>query len=175
MKSTANTLSFGLKFAAVFALLFALFEASRGTLFEQIIVNDAVLGTTATLIDTMSPREAVRVEGRNLVSPDSILRVTRGCEGVEMFLLLTAGILAFPATAKHRLRGFLIGAVLAYALTLARLIMLHFALRYSPGAWNTLHGFVLPLGPVLLLALYFLHWSASDGHRAGAGSPMPAN
>ncbi len=115
----------------------------------------------------------MHVDGRTLVSPGSRLHVTRGCEGVEMFLLLIAGILAFPATAKHRLRGFLIGAALAYALTLLRLVALHFTLRYSPGAWDMLHGLILPLGPVLLLALYFLHWSGSGEHIAAAHS-MPA-
>jgi exosortase/archaeosortase family protein len=122
-------LVFGLKFALIFALLFSAFEASRGTRFEEFLIHDGVLWPTASLIDAVAPAERVRVQGRLLVSSGSRLRVTRGCEGVEMLLLLTAGILAFPATAKHRVRGFLSGILIVYALTIARLMLLHFRSR----------------------------------------------
>jgi len=82
-----------------------------------------------------------------------------------MLMLLIAGILAFPADAKRRLEGLLVGFVLVYVLTLARLSALHFALRYSPGAWDELHGLILPFGPVLLIALYFLRWTAPASNR----------
>ena len=38
-------------------------------------------------------------------------------------------------------------------------MLLHYILRYSPNAWQALHGLVLPLGPVVIMVLYFLHWS----------------
>lgn len=91
-----------------------------------------------------------------------------------MFLLLVSGIVAFPATAQHRLRGLLMGLTLVYALTLGRLISLHFALRYSPEAWDLLHGLVLPLGPVLIVALYFLHWCGSGTYVERASRLLPA-
>jgi exosortase/archaeosortase family protein len=78
-----------------------------------------------------------------------------------MFLLLIAAILAFPAGLKQRLRGLLVGSMLAYVLSVARLMLLHYILRYNPKMWETLHGLVLPLGPVVLMALYFLRWSAA--------------
>jgi hypothetical protein len=37
---------------------------------------------------------------------------------------------------------------------------LHYILRYSPTAWEALHGLILPLGPIILIALYFMRWSA---------------
>ena len=76
--------------------------------------------------------------------------------------MLAAGILAFPATLRQRVRGLLLGTVLAYLLSLTRLVALYFVLRYSPSAWEALHGLVLPLGPVILLALYFMRWSAGS-------------
>jgi exosortase/archaeosortase family protein len=77
-----------------------------------------------------------------------------------MFLLLAAGIGAFPASWKRRAQGLLIGTIVAYALSVARLMALHYILRYSPSAWEALHGLVLPLGPIILMALFFMHWSA---------------
>ena len=153
-------LSFALKFLALFALLFGAFEACRGTEVEQVLIGGAILSPTGALINALTPGEPVWVEGHMLIARASALRVTRGCEGIEMFLLLTAAILAFPASWRRRLQGLLVGSVLAYLLSITRLMLLHYILRYSPDAWQTLHGLVLPLGPVVLLALYFLHWSA---------------
>jgi exosortase family protein XrtM len=153
-------LRFGLKFAVAFALLMGAFEASRGSAFERLLVEDCILVPTVHLINAATPNEHVTLVGRTLSSPGSNLRVTRGCEGVEMFLLLIAAILAFPAGLKCRMRGLLVGAVLAYLLSIARLMALHYILRYSPSAWEALHGLILPLGPTILIALYFMHWSA---------------
>jgi exosortase family protein XrtM len=157
---------FAILFAGIFAVLFAAFEASRGTSFESFVIDDLVLAPTAALVNHFAPHEALRVEGRRLITSGSQLRITRGCEGVEMLLLLTAGILAFPANAQQRIRGLGIGLILVYVLTVARLVLLHFTLRYSPRAWDLLHGLILPLGPVLLVALYFLHWSAAAARPA---------
>src|ERR1700736_2967308 len=162
MTLNATLVRFACVFAVAFALQFAAFEASRGSYVEKIGIDDLALTPTAALINWLAPAEAVHVDGHSLITSSSVLHITRGCEGVEMLLLLTAGILAFPASTRHRARGFCVGLVLVYALTIARLVLMHFTLRYSPRAWDMLHGLVLPLGPVLLIALYFLHWSAAD-------------
>jgi exosortase family protein XrtM len=165
---TLNThlVRFAFIFAGLFALQFAAFEASRGSYVEKIVIDDLALTPTATLINWLAPAEDVRVDGHSLTTSNSVLHITRGCEGVEMLMLLTAGILAFPASTRLRARGFCMGLVIVYALTIARLVLLHFTLRYSPHAWDMLHGLVLPLGPVLLIALYFLHWSAAGAKMA---------
>lgn len=170
-----SDMRFALKFIIAFALLTGGFEASRGTAFERFIVEQGILVPTTRLINTLTPQEHVTLIGRTIVSPDgSNLRVTRGCEGIEMLLLLTAAILAFPASLERRAYGLLAGLVLAYFLSLTRLMLLHYILRYSPSAWQALHGLVLPLGPVVLLALYFLRWSGfatatdASGHETHA-------
>jgi exosortase family protein XrtM len=175
MTTAASPLRFAFLFAGIFALQFVSFEASRGTSFEKFVIDDLVLTPTAALINHFAPAEDLRVDGRRLVTRNSALRITRGCEGVEMLLLLIAGILDFPASARHRIRGLGGGLILIYILTLTRLALLHFTLRYSPRAWDLLHGLILPLGPVLLVALYFLHWSAADSQPAkSAGTPHAA-
>jgi exosortase family protein XrtM len=157
-------LRFGIKFVIGFAILMGAFEASRGNAFERFLVEDLILMPTTHLINTFTPNEHVELVGRTLVSRGggSSLRVTRGCEGIEMFLLLIAAILAFPAGLGQRARGLLVGAMLAYGLSVTRLMALHYILRYSPSAWEALHGLILPLGPLILMALYFSRWSASS-------------
>jgi exosortase/archaeosortase family protein len=165
-------LRFGLKFVIGFAILMGAFEASRGSAFERFLVEDLILVPTTYLINTVTPNEHVKLVGRTLVSPGgtSSLRVTRGCEGIEMFLLLIAAILAFPATLGQRARGLLAGAMLAYGLSVARLMALHYVLRHSPSAWEALHGLILPLGPIVLMALFFLRWSAGASRSASIDS-----
>jgi len=161
-ETSGGPLRFGLIFLTLFALLIGGFEALRGTAFERFLVETLILEPTTALINTVTPNEHVVLVGRTLTSPQGAsLRVTRGCEGVEMFLLLIAAILAFPASLKRRLQGLLWGSLLAYVLSITRLMLLHYILRYSPTLWEALHGLILPLGPVVLMALFFLRWSAS--------------
>jgi exosortase family protein XrtM len=157
-----SPLRFGIVFILCFAILMGAFEASRGSSFERFFIEGLILTPTTAIINTVTPGEHVTLAGRTLVAPDGAnLRVTRGCEGVEMFLLLIAAIVAFPASPRRRLQGLLEGSLLAYALTIARLMTLHYVLRYAPQAWEALHGLILPLAPVALLSLYFLHWTAA--------------
>ena len=167
-----SPLRFALIFLLSFALLMGGFEATRGTAFERFVVETLILQPTTSLINTITPQEHAQLAGRVLMSPGgSSLRVTRGCEGIEIFLMLIAAILAYPASWQHRAQGLLWGSVLAYVLSVTRLMLLYYILRYSPTLWEGLHGFVLPLGPVVLMALFFLRWSSGSG---SAGPLKPA-
>ncbi len=161
MASASQTLLFAVKFSIVFAALMWAFEASRGTGFERFIIETSLLTPTAFVIDAVTPQEHVVRAERTLSSPGSNLRVTRGCEGVEMFLMLLAAILAFPSSWKQRLRGLLFGSIIAYCLSIARLMALHYTLRYYPNLWEALHGLILPLAPIVVIALFFMRWSAT--------------
>lgn len=158
MKSLSPTLAFALKFIIYFAVLMGAFEASRGSAFERFLVEDCILKPTVALVRVLAPQEPIQLAGRTISSPSSHLRVTRGCEGVEIFLLLLSAIAAFPAGWKKKTQGLVIGFAVSYLLSVSRLIALHFTLRYSPAAWEALHGLILPLGPIVLVTLYFIHW-----------------
>jgi hypothetical protein len=108
--------AFALKFILYFSLLFGAFEASRGSAFERFVVEDLILVPTTALINAVAPAEHASLAGRVISSPGSNLNVTRGCEGIEMFLLPAAGIAAFPASWKRRAQGLLLGSIVAYTL-----------------------------------------------------------
>ncbi len=165
MQSLSPTLAFALKFIVCFAVLMVAFEASRGTAIERFLVEDCILKPTVALVHVVAPHEPIRLAGRVISSPSSHLRVTRGCEGVEIFLLLVAGIVAYPASLRAKTQGIVIGFVVSYVLSVLRLIALHFTLRYSPGSWEALHGLILPLGPLVIITLYFIHWSGKTPLR----------
>ncbi len=169
MKASSGTpLGFALKFLLCFALLYGAFEASRGSAFERFVVVDVILVPTTYIINAVTPAEHAALAGRVITSPGANLNVTRGCEGIEMFLLLVSGILAFPTSWKRRVQGLLVGSLLAYLLSVLRLMALHYILHYSPRAWEALHGLVLPLGPIILMALFFMRWSEEGSARSEA-------
>lgn len=175
VRVAATPFGFAVKFILCFALLFGAFEASRSSAFERFVVEDMILVPTTALINVATPNEHAQLAvGRVISSPGSNLHVIRGCEGIEMFLLLVAGIIAFPTSWKHRFQGLLLGSILAYVLSVTRLMALHYILRYSPGAWEALHGLVLPLGPIVLMALYFMCWSAGGVQRSLAPAARAA-
>lgn len=158
MKSP-TPLQFGIKFLVVFGVLAGAFEASRGTAFEHFVVVDLILVPTAALLNLLSHHGTIALVGHSLVSGHTRLHVTRGCEGIELFLLLSAAIFAFPAPLKRKIHGFALGAALAYALSVIRLVTLDDTLRFAPQAWELMHGFLMPLVPVAIMGVYFLAWS----------------
>jgi exosortase family protein XrtM len=161
VKSPAPTLAFALRFIVYFAVLMGAFEASRGTAIERFLIEDCILKPTMALVHVLAPQEPIQLVGRTISSPTSHLRITRGCEGVEIFLLLLSAIAAFPASSQARVQGLAIGFAVSYLLSVSRLIALYFTLRYSPTAWEALHGLILPVGPIVLVTLYFIHWTAN--------------
>lgn len=165
----ATPLRFGLGFLIIFGLLTAGFEACRGTAFERAVVEDGILVPTVGLINVLTPAEHAVLAGRTILAPGSTrLHVTRGCEGIELLLMLVAAIVAFPASLERRAQGLVLGAVLAYSLSVLRLLALHYTLRYGPGAWEALHGLILPLAPVVLMAFYFLRWTSASSTAQAA-------
>ena len=160
MRSARLPLRFALVAGVAFAVLVGAFEACRGSSVERFLVEDMILAPTARLIDLLWPADHVTLIGRTFVSGPTRMNVTRGCEGVEMFLMLGAAILAWPGDLPRRLSGLVAGFVLAYCLSVARLMALVYTLRHAPRAWESLHGLVLPLAPVLVMAWYFFRWSA---------------
>lgn len=161
MKMSAP-LKFGVKFVLVFFVLAAAFEASRGSRVEHFVVVDLILVPTTDLINVVTPRDPVELTGRTFVTPTTRMHVTRGCEGIELFLLLAAALAAFPARLMHKAGGLLVGSVLAYVLSVTRLMVLDYTLRYVPRGWEAMHGLIMPLVPVIVMALYFLRWTGKS-------------
>jgi exosortase/archaeosortase family protein len=91
-----------------------------------------------------------------------------------LLLVVVAAMGAYPAGWRDKSRGMLLGVLLAYGLGIGRLMALDYTLRYVPGLWPAMHGLLMPLVPVMLLAFYFLRWSEAgvapllapvDGHE----------
>jgi exosortase/archaeosortase family protein len=165
---------FALRFFLIFALLTGAFELARGTAFERFVVEDLVLKPSVVAINALLPNDTVSLNGRTLSTDRSSLRITRGCEGIEILLMLAAGMLAFPANWKHRLIGLAWGALLSELLSVSRIVALHYTLRHHPQAWESLHGLILPLAPIALVGIFYLRWTAATNRAGSAEVPDAA-
>ena len=159
----AALLRFGIRFLLLTLALLGALEAAHGTKLEALVVERAICQPSARFLGLLMPAEGVRCVNRSLVSQHVQLRIVRGCEGTETLLLLTAALLAYPASLKHRAVGVAVGAILSWILSVARLSFLFAALRYSASNWEAVHGTLASLLPVLVIGVYFLHWTSIGG------------
>ena len=74
--------------------------------------------------------------------------IEAGCNGVEAAIVLIAGVVAFPASAKHKIIAILAGFFFVQALNIVRIISLFYL-----GQWNytVFEWFHLYLWPVLIM------------------------
>jgi len=74
--------------------------------------------------------------------------IEAGCNGVEAAIVLIAGVVAFPASVKHKIIAILAGFFFVQALNIVRIISLFYL-----GQWNytVFEWFHLYLWPVLIM------------------------
>jgi exosortase/archaeosortase family protein len=100
----------------------------------------------------------VRVVGNDIVGRVS-LTVAKNCDAMDVTLLFTAAVLAFPAPWRRRLVGIAAGVAALTLVNVLRIASLYFVDLRWPSAFETIHAEVWPLAIVVLAAGAFLAWS----------------
>jgi exosortase H (IPTLxxWG-CTERM-specific) len=67
------------------------------------------------------------------------ISIEAGCNGIEAALVLIAGILAFPASWKHRLLGIVAGLATVEVLNVARVVSLFYLGQWSASVFEWAH------------------------------------
>ena len=119
-------------------------------------VQEAVIQPFTGLLAALSTAlilpfdDTVIAQGRILrdAATGFAVSIEAGCNGVEAAIVLIAGILAFPASLKHKLVAILAGFFFVQALNVVRIISLFYL-----GQWNytVFEWFHLYLWPVLIM------------------------
>jgi exosortase/archaeosortase family protein len=152
-------------FAAVFTLLqLALLLAGEAGP-QRWLVDVGTVQAAGFIMAWLDPAAGVQAEGHRLVTATARLNVLRGCEGTELYFLWIAAVLAFPARRACRAWGLLGGLALAFGLNQARVIGLFYVVRDYPTAFALTHGYLAPLGLVLILGISFWWWSSQAAFR----------
>lgn len=149
------------RFIVVFLALLAAFEF---TLLIDVVDRDAVQPFTRSIaavtggIIGISERN-VRVSGTVISSPCFAVDIHNGCNGLEATFFVVAAVLAFPATWKMRLAGFVTGTLLIQLANLVRVVTL-FLIGCHQRSWFELFHVAVWQTTIFGLAVgFFILWS----------------
>lgn len=123
-------LGFVVRMLVYYAVLHALYFLIPISILHDGIYLQVFGRPSAWLIHLMVPAEGVTALTNRIASPRAILEIVRGCDGSGVLFLISAAVVAFPASWRMRAIGVLLGILLVYALNLARLTGLYFVAAY---------------------------------------------
>lgn len=163
----------GLRYAVVLPVVaVALWLGFRDEGLGSVLVSWRVQVARAVLalIHSMG-MEAVR-EGSALYHPAGFAyEISRGCTGFVPAALLATSIAAYPAAARFRVAGLLLGVPLLLALNIARLVHLFYLGAHQPRWFHVAHTVAWEAVIILAVVGLWLAWAAwaDRARRSGRG------
>ncbi len=145
----------GLIFLGIFVILYTIYSFSTPLLDHYF----AWLADTVRRI--LSPFDsAVSAAGNVILYGGSpALRVVEGCDGITVFVLIVAAILAFQRPLKARFVGILIFVPVLFIINLGRLVVLSAIRFYYPEHFAWVHVYLFQ--PVMIFVTFacFVIWA----------------
>lgn len=152
----------GALFFSIFLGLYGLYLAAEPLLQHYFVWLAHSVAATLNLFDP-----AVGARDNLLLYGDKVeLRVIEGCDGVTVFILIIAAVLAFPKPLKERLLGVVILLPLLFAINWLRLIVLAMIRYYWPEQFGLVHVYLFQPAMVLATFVCFIAWIVYDGNRS---------
>lgn len=152
-------LSCGLLFFAIFIGLYLLYQAAEPYMVHYFNWLASSVSAVAAWID---PAVGAR-DNLILYEEIAVLRVIEGCDGITVFILITAAVLSFPISTKQRLIGVLILLPILFAINWLRLFILAEVRFYAPDLFQLFHVYLFQ--PFMIFATFvcFIIWILRQG------------
>jgi exosortase/archaeosortase family protein len=153
-------LRFAVVFAVVGGVLLTLYSfpyAEHGVREDWFARYLAVYARLAGLVLRIFD-SGVHVVGNDIVGRTS-LTVAKNCDAMDVSLLFSAAVVAFPARWSRRFVGIGVGVAALTVVNVLRIASLYFVDLRWPSAFETIHAEVWPLAIVVLAATAFLAWT----------------
>ncbi len=96
--------------------------------------------------------------GKMLTFHGFSVSIIEECIGVYEMLIFAAGVLAFPASARSRALGLLMGLPLLYAINVARILMLVVVGHFAPEYFDFMHLYFWQATLILMITGVWLLW-----------------
>jgi len=103
--------------------------------------------------------EPVAVLGTRIMASGFGVEILLGCNGVEAMLILVASIFAFPASARSRVIGVVVGSVAIQVVNVVRILSLFLLGKYHREIFDLFHSAVWQVLIILVSLGIFLLWS----------------
>ncbi|MFO1350879.1 MAG: archaeosortase/exosortase family protein [Gammaproteobacteria bacterium] len=148
----------GIPFIVIFLLLYGLYQAAEPYLIHYFSWLASSVCYVAGLFDSGVYCEANVIHYNNQPS----LRVIEGCDGVTVFILITAAVLAFPKGLKDKIKGIAILLPILFIINWLRLLTLAGIRFYFPDAFRLFHVYLFQ--PIMIFATFacFIIWITRD-------------
>ena len=98
----------------------------------------------------------VHADGAFLHLGSAVMEVKFGCNGLEAILLLSAAILAYPASWKARLLGIILGSSFLQIFNLIRIAILAWVLEEHPTIFPIMHEYITQSIMIAIAFVIFL-------------------
>jgi exosortase H (IPTLxxWG-CTERM-specific) len=172
MGSDRRALAFAITFAAIAV-------GGIAVLLIPAVDENVVNPFTAGLVDVCAG--LLKLFDGRVTATGNILAITgtgaavsveNGCNAVEVCLLLSAAIIAWPASIRARVVGVLIGIAAIQTVNLARIISLLYLSFYSPPLFEFFHLYVWETMIMLEAVLLFFLWMRRQGAGRAEAEPQ---
>jgi len=150
-----------LRFIGLFVLSIAvLLGVSYTTWFEQTLMKPYLAWSAevgSMLLDLLGFE--TEGSGRNIVSPSFSIEIKRGCDAYEPTAIFLSALVAFPAAARAKVLGALLGTLLLVALNFVRIVTLFWIGARHPDFFDAAHVEVWQALFILVSLGLFLVWA----------------
>jgi exosortase/archaeosortase family protein len=113
-----------------------------------------ISGGCVSLFDSSVSVQGVFILGRQP------LQIVLDCAALDALALFAATVLAFPASPRVKLKGFVVGGAIIWGFNVARIVLLYVAGVKWPRLFDILHEDVMALLLVLVSVGCFAVWAA---------------
>lgn len=125
-------------------------------------------GSVVSLFDP-----SVAVGGTTIRSPLFSMQIVKGCDAMEINILLIAALVAFPMPLWRRLVAAVLAVGLLFVFNVCRLCVLYWIGAHVPAWFDRAHQTLAP--PLMVLSALVIFVLALHLHRASSGSGLARN
>jgi len=115
-------------------------------------------------------------QGKVLWNPGNGLGVSieAGCNGVEAYIILIAGVVGYPAQWRQRAWGLVLGFAAVQGLNVLRVISLFYLVQWNERAFYIFHTYLWQGLIMLDVLVFWLLWIRSSAGGGGQAQPIAA-
>jgi exosortase H (IPTLxxWG-CTERM-specific) len=171
LRANKTALRFLLIFGVVFGVCYFLLGVAPGVRLGIVRPYTVVLARFVTVIINLFGAGAV-AQDTVVRSPEFMIDIGMGCDGIEASSLFLAGVVAYPTSWRAKLSGLVVGVPLIQVINLARLVGLYYAGLHLPSVVEEVHVYVAQTIVILLSTAILVFWLsrvATEHDRPPAG------
>ena len=159
---------FALGFIACAAGLFAIYQYAEAT--HRFGVVNSMNASLCTAVLNLLGFDAT-CSGTSVQLANGGMDIISECSAIYVAILFTAGVVAFPTSARARLLGLGLGLPIIFVINIVRLASLGAVIRYRPDLLPLFHEYLWQVFFILVVAGLYLLWIERFVPRARLDQP----